>query len=159
MPKKAATARRRAQHNKPKGQKSFELVRPEKVVTEEEEESSTIEAQESIVTEIEESSTTPTKESTANTKPVKPKTPAKVAVTTQEEPKTQERQNTPAPGSASARLAARRQAAQKQQQRPAATLITSEHFAYVRKDLIKIAIFAAFMFTAIIVLYLTLGRA
>jgi hypothetical protein len=159
MPKKAATARRRAQHNKPKVQKSFELVRPEKVVTEEEGESNTIEAQESTATEIEESSTTPTKVSTANTKPVKPKTPAKVAVATQEETKTQERKNTSAPGSASARLAARRQAAQRLQQRSTATLITSEHFAYVRKDLIRIAVFAAFMFTAIIVLYFTLGRA
>ena len=40
-----------------------------------------------------------------------------------------------------------------------ATLITSEHFAYVRKDLIKIAVFAVVMFTAIIVLYFMLGRA
>jgi hypothetical protein len=159
MPKKAATARRRVQQNRPKVQKSFELVRPEKAITEEEEKSGTIEAQESTATEIEESTSTPTKVSIANTKPVKPKAPDKVAVATQEELKTQERQNTPAPGSASARLAARRQAAQKPQQRSATTLITSEHFAYVRKDLIKIAVFAAFMFTAIIVLYLTLGQA
>src|SRR5436305_7452255 len=105
MPKKAATGRRRAQHNRPKAQKSFELVHPERNVTEEE-------------------SSTPS---------------AKVAVATQAETKIQERQNTPAPGSASARLAARRQAAQKLQQRSATTLITSEHFAYVRKDLIRIA--------------------
>ena len=124
MPKKAATGRRRAQHNKPKTQKPFELVRPERDVTEE--------------------SSAPS---------------AKVAVATQAETKIQERQNTPAPGSASARLAARRQAAQKLQQRSATTLITSEHFAYVRKDLIRIAVFAVIMFTAIIVLYLTLGRA
>ena len=126
MPKKAATARRRVQHNKPKAQKTFELVHSE-----------------STETETKESNTTSTK----------------APVATQAETKTQERQNTPVPGSASARLAARRQAAQRAQQRSATTLITSEHFAYVRKDLIRIAAFAVVMFTASIVLYLTLGRA
>src|SRR5262249_36586272 len=72
--------------------------------------------------------------------------------------KIEERQSTPTQGSASARLAARRLAAQKLKQPSAATLITSEHFAYVRQDLIKIAVFAVLMFTAIVVLYFTLGR-
>ena len=77
----------------------------------------------------------------------------------EQEAKTQESQSLSAPKSASARLAARRQAAQKLQQRSAVTLITSEHFAYVRKDLIRIAVFAVIMITAIIVLYFMLGRA
>jgi len=60
-------------------------------------------------------------------------------------------------GSAAARLAARRQAAQKAQQRAAASLITAEHYAYVRKDLVFIAILAAIMFAAIIILHFVPG--
>jgi hypothetical protein len=56
-------------------------------------------------------------------------------------------------------MAARRRAAQKAQQRSATSLITAEHFAYVRRDLITIAILAFIMFTAIIMLYITIGRA
>src|SRR5260370_25120172 len=57
--------------------------------------------------------------------------------------------------SASARLAARRQASQKTQ-RSTVTLITAEHYRYVRKDLIYIAILAAFMFSILIVLFFVL---
>jgi hypothetical protein len=60
--------------------------------------------------------------------------------------------NTAPKGSAASRLAARRQA-QKGQQRPAATLITAEHYSYVRKDLIFIAILALVMFSIIIILH------
>ena len=60
-------------------------------------------------------------------------------------------------GSAAARLAARRQAA-KAQQRNAPSLLTAEHFTYVRKDLITIAILASIMFAAIIVLYIMYGQ-
>jgi hypothetical protein len=158
MPKKTATARSRAQRNKPKAQKSFELVRPESTVTETGK-SSAIDVEEKVVINTAESSTTEAKTSTAITRQEKSNASGSAAVTKQAESKTPERQNTPTPGSASARLAARRQAAQKLQQRSATTLITSEHFAYVRKDLIRIALFAAVMFTAIIVLYFTLGRA
>ena len=63
---------------------------------------------------------------------------------------------TGAPKSASARLAARRQATLKAQQRVGATLITPEHFGYVRRDLITIAVLAFIMFIAIIVLYYVL---
>lgn len=56
-------------------------------------------------------------------------------------------------GSASARLAARRQNAQRVQQRSAPSLITPEHYAYVRRDLIFIAILAAIMFSIIIILH------
>src|SRR5439155_20187609 len=64
---------------------------------------------------------------------------------------------TPKGGSAATRLAARRQASQRSQQRSAAALITPEHFAYVRKDLITIAILASVMFAAIIILYFVFG--
>ncbi|MDQ2715834.1 MAG: hypothetical protein M3Z08_13070 [Chloroflexota bacterium] len=56
-------------------------------------------------------------------------------------------------GNASARLAARRQGGQKAQQRAAATLVTSEHYRYVRKDLIFIAILAILMFAVLIILH------
>ena len=162
MPKKTATARSRAQRNKPKAQKTFELVRPESALADAEEESNTTSATVSTAVAPQEESKTSAKASTTVTTQKESKTSARVltATTPQEETetKTQERTNTPTPGSASARLAARRQAAQKLQQRSATALITSEHFAYVRKDLIKIAVFAAVMFTAIITLYLTVGR-
>ncbi len=58
--------------------------------------------------------------------------------------------------SASARLAARR--GQKLQQKTAATLVTSEHYSYVRRDLVIIAVLASIMFVAIIILYFTIGR-
>lgn len=178
MPKKSTSARRGVQRNKPKGQKSFELVHPEKVETEVEESNTTpanvstaIATKEDAKTSTKtpttvspkEDAKTPTKASTASSPKEEAKNTTKASTdsSTKEEQKAknQERQNTPTQGSASARLAARRQAAQKLQQRSANTLITSEHFAYVRKDLIKIAVFAVLMFTAIIVLYLTLGRA
>jgi hypothetical protein len=71
----------------------------------------------------------------------------------------QEIQHTLRPGSAAAKIAARRQATLKVQQRATASLITAEHFAYVKQDLIRIGIFAVIMFTAIIALYLTIGHA
>lgn len=170
MPKRSASTRHGAQRNKPKVQKNFELVRPERVEieAEEEEESSTTSDEVAVATQ--EESKPSAKASTAVRAKEEARPSAKVSTTTdgqeqalplREEPETQtgEHQNTPAPRSASARMAARRQAVQKLQQRSAATLITSEHFAYVRKDLIKIAIFAVLMITAIIVLYFTLGRA
>jgi len=54
--------------------------------------------------------------------------------------------------SASERLAARRQAAQKAQ-RASTTLITAEHYGYVRRDLIYIAILALIMFAVLIGLH------
>jgi hypothetical protein len=168
MPKKSASTRHRAQRNKPKVQKNFELVRPERVETEAEE-SSTTSAKVAVAAQEESRTSSRAADGQGQASPQREEsrtsdrasTAAKRGPARQEEPetKTEERPNTHTAGSASARLAARRQAAQKLQQRSAATLITSEHFAYVRKDLIKIAIFATLMFTAIIVLYFTLGRA
>jgi hypothetical protein len=62
-----------------------------------------------------------------------------------------------APKSAAARLAARRQAGQKNQQRSAPTLVTAEHYSYVRKDLVFIAVLAAIMFATIIILHFVPG--
>jgi len=62
-----------------------------------------------------------------------------------------------APKSAAARLAARLQSGQKNQQRSAPTLITAEHYSYVRKDLVFIAVLAIIMFASIIVLHFVPG--
>ncbi len=143
MPKKSASVRSGAQRNKPKVQKNFDLVRPEADVTEE--------------------------PSTADVDAV---APTSTIVFTPEKPITSKEQSAPLEpkkpedsevalpkGSAAARMAARRRAAHKAQQRSAVSLITAEHFAYVRRDLITIAILAFIMFAAIIVLYGTIGRA
>ena len=60
-------------------------------------------------------------------------------------------------GSASERLAARRQGTQKGQQRNAAALITAEHYSYVKRDLIVIAVLALIMIIILAVLYFTPG--
>ncbi len=132
MPKKSASARSGAQR-KPKAQKSIELVRPASVLDEEQSE--------------------PESESTE--KPaIAPVRVATAATTVEERPAEQEKAASTAPkGSASARLAARRQATQRAHQRNAATLITPEHFAYVRRDLVTIAVLAVVMIAIILVSY------
>lgn len=137
MPKKSAAARGGAQYQRQKG---FELVRPEGV---------------------EDKTSAPAKVEPI-AKKVK-KTPAPVAATPASvvEPEADQAAETPtpvvAPTSASARLAARRLAAQKaQQQRSGNAMVTAEHFAYVRRDLITIAILATIMVAAIVILYFVL---
>ena len=72
-------------------------------------------------------------------------------------PATSKATTTPAKGSASERLATRRQGAQRLQSRNAATLITPEHYSYVRRDLMFIAVLAIIMFIIIAVLYFVPG--
>jgi hypothetical protein len=134
MTKKAANARSSAQRTKPKTQKSVELVRQTPTEKEVEVASNPEEA-------ISEVATTTAKAQTS----VSENGGTKTAIDTAPAPKT----------SASARLAARRQAAQKAQ-RSSATLITAEHYRYVRNDLIYIAILAAIMFSILIVLFFVL---
>jgi hypothetical protein len=134
MPKKTANTRSSAQRNKPKTQKSVELVR--QTSTERE-----VEVDNSPEKEIGEVATTMAVAQTSVTENGGTKT----AIDTATAPKT----------SASARLAARRQAAQKTQ-RSSPTLITAEHYRYVRNDLIYIAILAAIMFSLLIVLFFVL---
>ena len=167
MPKKSATARGGAQRNKAKVQKSFELVRPGTVADEQE-----IEA----VSGDELVDTTDTENAYSVETPVemvKPQAPKPFAVKSREATtsvvnKVEEPVVPVAPavpvaataapkGSAAAKLAARRQANMKAQQRAAASLITAEHFVYVRKDLRFIAILAAIMFAVIIILHFVPG--
>ena len=158
MPKKSANVRSGAQRNKPKVQKNFELVRP---VTDVSEKPDTID----VPAVVPASTTVSTPERPITPKkqapPLEPEehiTPKKQASPTLEEK--QEDSETAMPkGSAAARMAARRRAAQKAQQRSTVSLVAAEHFAYVRRDLITIAILACIMFTAIIVLYFTIGKA
>ncbi len=171
MPKKSSAARAGAQRNKSRSQKSFELVRPGVGTLETQEILGTQETSEEQKPELQ--TEAPQESVAAKTQAQATKTTArKVAVAPspiqEKERKTEEAQEeenkerlvSPVhKGSAAARLAARRQATQRAQQRSTATLITAEHFAYVRRDLITIAVLAAVMFTAIIVLYFTIGRA
>lgn len=172
MPKKSASARNAAQRNKPKAQKSFELVRQtvqEKDALEEKEGASQVEAEdsnelagagESPVAALDSSS------ASANAKKVSAKN--SVATTSRKNATPQSQLTSPdaelketsstivttAPkGSAAARLAARRQTAQKPQSRMATPLVTVEHYAYVRRELIIIAILALIMFSVIIILH------
>jgi CHASE3 domain sensor protein len=139
MPKKSSAARNAAQRQRPKAQKSVELVRP---ATSEPE----VQTEESTPAVATRSAT-----ATATTEKIAEKT------TATEQAQTKTTTELPKASSASARLAARRQATQRTQQRNASNLITPEHFAYVRKDLIFIAILAVIMIAAIIILYFTVG--
>ena len=143
MPKKSASVRSGGQRNKPKVQKNFELVRSETDATKEPDtaDMATVAPVSTMVFTPEKPITT--KKQSAPLEPEKPED-SEVAL-----PK----------GSAAARMVARRRAAHKAQQRSPASLITAEHFAYVRRDLITIAILAFIMFAAIILLYGTIGRA
>ena len=172
MPKKSASARNAAQRNKPKTQKSFELVRQtvqEKDTLEEKEVATQVEAEDSnepAGTAESSVAALDSPDASTNAKKVGTKNPV---------PTTSRKNATPQPqltspdagleesssvtvatvpkGSAAARLAARRQAAQKNQPRVATTLVTAEHYAYVRRELITIAILALIMFSVIIILH------
>lgn len=135
MPKKSSTARSGAQRNRPKAQKSIELVRP---VTESQE------------IEVEEQEIEPATASVSTA-------PAPAAPVAPVAPLVRKEKTETTRGSAPERPAARRQSTQKAQQRSAATLVTPEHFSYVRRDLITIAVLAAIMFGVIILLYFVLG--
>ena len=134
MAKKTAHTRSTAQRNKPKTQKSVELVR--QTSTEKEIESESDPEKESNGVAISTATATTSENEKDGTKSV---ATAATASTT----------------STSTRFAARRQASQKSQ-RSTATLITAEHYRYVRNDLIYIAILAAIMFSILIVLFFVL---
>jgi hypothetical protein len=182
MPKKST--RGGAQRNRAKVQKNVSLVRPNAgVVTEEPgtpEEVEVEETQAAVEDGIEESNATAETVATTATATATATTATASAVSTgttgsrgrsrratrsgaASAPVIEEKESegavteTAPKGSASARLAARRQSAQKSQQRVAPTLITAEHYAYVRKDLVYIAILAILMFATIIILHFVPG--
>src|SRR5215469_2585048 len=176
MPKKTASARNAAQRNKPRAQKSVELVRQtvqEKNTLEEKEVATEVEAEESNELADASASTVAAldapgesadvkKASTKNafaTAPKKNTAPRPQPAATDVEPEEISgiAVTTVPKGSAAARLAARRQATQKNQPRMAPALITAQHYSYVRRELITIAILALIMFSVIIILHFVPG--
>ena len=157
MAKKTASARSGASRNKPRPQKSVQLVRPISTATElevddsEEETTGTVAtstaAEPTVEAEVEEV------EEVAEVKEPKAAKAVKEVKAPRVEATKPVVETTAAPKSASARLAARRQTAQQTQKRAPATMISAENYKYVRKDLIFIAILAAIMFSAIIILH------
>jgi hypothetical protein len=165
MPKRSAATRTSAQR-KPK-QKSFELVRPDTENTSTQEADDTVEttlatvsSEHSVSAAAKAASTqeaAPKAKATPNVKEFSP--PQKTA---EAAPQVEDIADEPASstavskGSAAARLAARRQVAQKVQ-RTGTPMISAENYAYVRKDLIFIGILALIMFSAIIILHFVPG--
>ncbi|HLX40321.1 MAG TPA: hypothetical protein VKR42_07295 [Ktedonobacteraceae bacterium] len=176
MPKKTATARNGAQRNKPKVQKSVELVRKVSNVSDEQEiELSEGEAEEtpasSVSVAVDEAPPITRKRvrASSNNSSLSSKSADNLSNSESvagEEVKVSESTGvsnsnktpgTPPKGSAAARLVARRQAANKSQQRAVASMITAEHYSYVVKDLRLIAILAAIMLLGIIILQFVPG--
>jgi len=172
MSKKSASARNAAQRNKSKAQKSFELVRQaaqEKDTLEEKEVATQVETEDSNeLAGASESSVAALDSAGASTNAKKMSSKNSVATTSRKNATPQPQLTSPdaeleetssvtvttiPKGSAAARLAARRQIAQKTQPRMATLLVTAEHFAYVRRELITIAILAIIMFSVIIILH------
>ena len=152
MPKKTVAARGGAQRNKPRVrvQKSIELVRQASDERGQEQEQETVSNAEPTAVSISTVAAPEVKESKSKSSVTRE--------TRQSESTNSDTGVAAAPkGSAAARLAARRQASQKAQQRNAAALITAEHYTYVRRDLVFIAILAAIMFSAIIILHFVPG--
>jgi hypothetical protein len=179
MPKKSGSARGGAQRHKVKVQKNIELVRKSarkahEIESEGEPTGSSVSTMDTSDAMEKVSATTDTLETESETADSMEAAPViepratrrfgtrKTATAAREETpvveevtaNTGKSSTTSAPrGNASARLAARRQTGQKSQQRAAATLVTSEHYRYVRKDLIFIAILALLMFAVLIILH------
>jgi cobalamin biosynthesis Mg chelatase CobN len=184
MPKRSSSGRSGSQRQKTRAQKGIELVRP----ISEEDKAETVEeksqVKESVATATATSeeeiskpeSPQPDREAATRAKPVEIRKSKSVS---EHEPEADSRaragssskksssststltSTTPETvsskaGSASARLAARRQATQRTPR--TVSLITAEHFSYVRRDLIFIGILAVIMVAAIIILYFVLGR-
>jgi len=159
MPKKTATARGAAQRNKPKVkvQKSFELVR--QASDEQEQELETASSVESTAVSVSTMATPEVKQEKSRParEPKQSESKSSPAGEVKQDESVSSETSAAPKGSAAARLAARRNIAHKAQQRAAATLITAEHYAYVRRDLVFIAILAAIMFCAIIILHFVPG--
>ncbi len=155
MPKKSVTARGGAQRTKAKTQKSFELVRP--VIEVQEEEPEEQDGAVRATTSVAKASTIATVPAAKTSLPEGAVDPIIESVTSTAVVNTASKGTGNGSTGGSSRTAARRQAAQQRTPRVAMPLVTSEHYAYVRKDLMFIAILAIIMFATIIVLHFTLG--
>ena len=160
MPKKST--RSGAQRNRARQQKNVQLVRQADSAKPENERADveSAEAEESAVATTTATTATTSRAEAATTRRRRATRTVEVTEPAEEVAEVEEvviPVPKPAASSTSSRLVARRQAAQKTQQRPAPALITTEHYAYVRRDLIFIAILAIIMFSALIVLYFVPG--
>ena len=151
MPKKTASARSGASRNKPKSQKSIQLVRPTTAENDVQNESSEGQEETTLAASVSKAGVA----SAATVSKAEVATSKKSALESVTAPKEKDVVDTSAANksSAAARLAARRQTALKQQVQRNAGLVTAEHYAYVRRDLIYILILAVIMFSAIIILH------
>ena len=152
MPKKTASARGGASRNKPKPQKSIQLVRPASADNDMQNESSEVEEETPLAVSTSKATVASTATVSKKAEVATSKKPETESVSAQQGKDADE-----TPGmnksSAAARLAARRQTALRQQVQRSANLVTAEHYAYVRRDLIYILILAVIMFSAIIILH------
>ncbi|HEY1353798.1 MAG TPA: hypothetical protein VGF67_29665 [Ktedonobacteraceae bacterium] len=155
MPKKTAYSRSGAQRGKTR-QKSFELVRsasePEVQVATESRVQAEVAEREAAEEEVVEEREAGEEEERKKRVGMR----AGAAASRSSVPATPAVQQDSAHTSAKARMAARRQAAQRTQRAPA-SLIVAENYSYVRKDLIFVLILAIIMFSAIIALHFILG--
>lgn len=156
MPKKTANARGSASRNRPKPQKNIQLVRPDSAsAVSNNDTQDEIREETSLAAPASKSATastaTASKTEVATTKKAEKKSAVESETASGEKDVVET--STTNRGSAAARLAARRQSALKQQVPRNASLITSEHYAYVKRDLIYILILAVIMFSAIIVMH------
>ncbi|MBA2682384.1 MAG: hypothetical protein H0U76_28825 [Ktedonobacteraceae bacterium] len=161
MPKKSVAPRGGTQRQKPRAQKSFELVRPEVEGRDDEEQVERVETVGAVPVAPSAVAETFAPIPQVSKQPVRTAKSASTTTVVSErvvETKGESTGVEASKASASTRMAARRQATQRTQQRSSATLITPEHFAYVRRELLIIAILAILMFTAIVILYFTFGR-
>lgn len=151
MPKKTASVRGGASRNKPKPQKSIKLVRPDAAVNENDLQSESNEEELTLAVPASKAAVA-SAATVSKTEFATSKKPEVESIPSQKE---QAFADSPAAnkGSAAARLADRRQMALKSQAPRNANLITAEHYAYVRRDLIYILILAIIMFSAIIILH------
>ena len=151
MPKKSASSRSGASRNKPKSQKSIQLVRPTTAENDVQDESSEGEEETPLAAPASKAGVA----STATVSKAEVATSKKSAVESVTAPKEKDVVDTSVANksSAGARLAARRQTVLRQQVQRNAGLVTAEHYAYVRRDLIYILILAVIMFSAIVILH------
>jgi hypothetical protein len=153
MPKKTASVRGGASRNRPKPQKNIKLVHPDAAINENDLQSEGNEENMPLIVPASKTAVA----SAATVSKTELATSKKSEVESMPSQKEQVVTDLPAAnkGSAAARLAARRQTPTVLKSPTArnSSLITSEHYAYVRRDLIYILILAIIMFSAIIILH------
>jgi len=158
MPKKTASARGGASRNKPKAQKSIQLVHTNAAISEKEmpQDEGSIEEETTFVAP-QVKATAASTATVSKTEIATGKKSGGESGTSQAQKVVEETTETASKGSPAARPPAHRQNQGQTVLKPVAprnaSLITAEHYAYVRRDLIYILILAIIMFSAIVILH------